>query len=146
MSLQYNISYEVASSVFLVILLFFIDLQYDTNSRLNKEFQKLTWVGLIATVLDITSAVTISYASLIPIPVNTLLNTLYFVAVAALGYQVMYYSLFYVYRNQEKSKFIRFHQLLVCAYFVVLTINMFTGFLFSFSKLMIFIMYLQKFI
>ena len=55
MSLQYNISYEVASSVFLVILLFFIDLQYDTNSRLNKEFQKLTWVGLIATVLDITT-------------------------------------------------------------------------------------------
>ena len=133
MSLQYNISYEVASSVFLVILLFFIDLQYDTNSRLNKDFRKLTWVGLIATVLDISSAITISYASLIPILVNTLLNTLYFVAVAALGYQVMCYSLFYVYRNQEKSKFVRFHQLILCAYFVVLTINMFTGFLFSFS-------------
>ena len=133
MSLQYNVSYEVASGVFLVILLFFIRLQYDTNSRLNKEFRKLTWLGLIATVLDVTSAITISYASLVPVPVNTLLNTLYFVAVAALGYQVMYYSLFYVYRNQKKSKFVRFHQLILCAYFVVLTINMFTGFLFSFS-------------
>lgn len=77
MSLKYNISYEVASTVFLIILLFYIRLQYDTNSKLNKEFRKLTWIGLIATVLDVTTAVTISYASVVPIEVNTLLNMLY---------------------------------------------------------------------
>ena len=71
MSLQYNISYEVASCIFLVILLFYIKLQYDTSSKLNKEFRKLTWVGLIATILDVTSAITISYAGHIPIVVKT---------------------------------------------------------------------------
>ena len=53
MSLKYNISYEVASIIFLILLLFYIRLQYDTSSRLNKEFRKLTWIGLIANVLDV---------------------------------------------------------------------------------------------
>ena len=125
MSLQYNISYEVASCIFLVILLFYIKLQYDTSSKLNKEFRKLTWVGLIATILDVTSAITISYAGYIPIVVNILLNTLYFVAVAALGYRVLYYCLFYVYGENSKKEIIRFHQLVICIYFVVLTLNKF---------------------
>ena len=76
MSLKYNISYEVASTIFLIILLCFIRLQYDTHSRLNKEFRKLTLLGLITTILDVTTAVTISYASIVPIEVNILLNTL----------------------------------------------------------------------
>ena len=103
MSLKYNISYEVASTIFLIILLFYIRLQYDTNSRLNKEFRKLTWFGLIATILDVTTAVTISYASVIPIEVNSILNSLYFISVAALGYQLTYYILFYVYRYSKTS-------------------------------------------
>ena len=111
MSLKYNISYEVASTIFLIILLCFIRLQYDTNSRLNKEFRKLTWFGLIATILDVTTAVTISYASVIPIEVNSILNSLYFISVAALGYQLTYYILYYVYRNSKTSPFVRFNQI-----------------------------------
>lgn len=63
MSLKYNVSYEVASTIFLIILLFYIRLQYDIHSKSNKEFRKLAWLGLIATILDVTTAVTISYAS-----------------------------------------------------------------------------------
>ena len=129
MSLKYNISYEVASTIFLIILLFYIGLQYDTHSRLNKEFRKLTLSGLIATILDVTTAVTISYAGVVPIEVNILLNTLYFVSVAALGYRVMYYNMYYVYRDGMKMPFIRFNQILVCFYVGVLIINIFTGFL-----------------
>ena len=87
----------------------YIRLQYDIHSKLNKEFRKLAWLGLIATVLDVTTAVTISYATVVPIEVNILLNTLYFVSVAALGYQVMYYSIHYVYRDRMKRPFIRFN-------------------------------------
>lgn len=134
MSLKYNISYEVASTIFLIILLFYIRLQYDTHSRLNKEFRKLTWLGLIATVLDVTTAVTISYAGVVPIEVNTLLNTLYFVSVAALGYQVMYYNIYYVYRDRMNRLLIRFNQILICFYVAVLISNIFIGFFFSFTK------------
>lgn len=70
MALKYNISYEVASTLFLIILLCYIRLQYDTQARLNREFQKLTWFGLIATVLDVATAITISYAGAVPVQVN----------------------------------------------------------------------------
>ncbi|MGN0386782.1 MAG: ATP-binding protein [Lachnospiraceae bacterium] len=134
MLLKYNISYEVASTIFLIILLFYIRLQFDTHSKVNQEFRKLTWLGLIATVLDVTTAITISYASVVPIEVNVLLNTLYLVSVAALGYQVMYYDIYYVYRDRMNRPFIRFNQILICFYAVVLIINIFTGFFFSFTK------------
>ena len=134
MSLKYNISYEVASTIFLIILLFYIRLQYDTHSRLNREFRKLTCVGLIATILDVITAITISYAGIVPTEVNILLNTLFFVLVAALGYQVTYYNLYYVYRDGMNRSFIRFNQILICFYTIVLIINIFTGFFFSFAK------------
>lgn len=134
MVLKYNISYEVASTIFLIILLFFISMQYNTNSILNKEFRKLTWLGLIATIMDVTTAITISYAYLVPVQLNTVLNTLYFVAVALLGYQLMYYDLLFIYRNEKKSPFIRFNQCLLVVYFLLLIFNMFTGYFFSFSQ------------
>ena len=133
MSLKYNISYEVASTIFLIILLFYIRLQYDTHSRLNTEFRKLTWFGLIATMLDVISAVTISYASVVPVAVNIILNTLYFISVAVLGYQLTYYNLFYVYRNSKTSAFMRFNQILICFYAALMIFNVFSGCFFSFS-------------
>ena len=134
MVLKYNISYEVASIIFLVILLFFINMQYNTNSILNKEFRKLTWLGLIATIMDVTTAITISYAHLVPVQLNTVLNTLYFVSVALLGYQLMYYDFLFIYRNEKKSSFIRFNRCLLVVYFLILFFNMFTGCFFSFSQ------------
>ena len=106
----------------------YIRLQYDIHSKLNKEFRKLAWLGLIATVLDVTTAVTISYAGVVSAEVNILLNTLYFAAVAALGYQLMYYDIYYVFRDRMKMLFIRFHQVLFCFYAVVLITNIFAGY------------------
>ena len=134
MPLKYNISYEVASTIFLIILLFYINLQYDTNSELNKEFRKLTVCGLITTVLDVLSAITISFGGAVPVELNILLNTLYFFMVALLGYQVMYYVAYYVYRAGIKKSFIQFHQILICFYAMVLIVNIFTGFFFSFNR------------
>ena len=134
MALKYNISYEVASTIFLVILLCFFKLQYDTNSRLNNEFRKLIWFGLIATILDVITAITISYASVIPAGVNTILNTVYFMSVAILGYQLVYYNYLYVYKNTKTSKIIRFNQIVVGLFAVFLIINVFSGIAFSFSE------------
>ena len=133
MTLKYNISYEVSSTIFLIVLLFFIKMQYDTNTVLNREFRKLAWLGLVATVLDVTTAITISYAHIIPIQINTVLNTLYFVSVAILGYQMMYYDLLFIYQDQKKNVFIKFNKWFVRIYFLILLFNMFTGYFFYFS-------------
>ena len=133
MTLKYNISYEVASTIFLVILLCFFKLQYDAKSRLNNEFKKLIWFGLIATVLDVTTAITISYASVVPVVVNTILNTVYFMSVAILGYQLAYYNYLYVYKDTKTSKIIRFNKIVIVIFAVFLTFNAFSGISFSFS-------------
>lgn len=133
MTLKYNISYEVASTIFLVILLCFFKLQYDAKSKLNNEFKKLIWFGLIATVLDVTTAITISYASVVPVVVNTILNTVYFMSVAILGYQLAYYNYLYVYKDTKTSKIIRFNKIVIVIFTVFLTFNAFSGISFSFS-------------
>lgn len=134
MILKYNISYEVSSTIFLIVLLFFIKMQYDTNTVLNREFRKLAWMGLVATVLDVTTAITISYAHIIPVQLNTILNTLYFVSVALLGYQMMYYDLLFIYQDVKKNVFIRFNKWFIAVYFLMLIFNMFTGYFFYFSQ------------
>ena len=134
MVLQYNISYEVASMIFLVILLFFIRLQYNMDSELNKEFRKLTIIGLIATVLDVVSAIAISFYRMIPGPVNMVLNTMYFASVAALGFQLLYYDTLYVARDKKRGPFIRANQIAIMIYYVILFINMFTGWFFCFDR------------
>ena len=132
MALQYNISYEVASTIFLFIILCFVKLQYDTKTGLNNEFRKLIWFGLIATVMDIITAVTISYAKVIPAGLNTLLNSLYFMSVAVLGYQLTYYVYFYLYKDSKASKLIRFNQIILFIFAVFLSFNVFSGVSFSF--------------
>lgn len=134
MVLQYNISYEVASMIFLVILLFFIRLQYNMDSELNKEFRKLTIIGLIATILDVVSAIAISFYRMIPGPVNMVLNTMYFASVAALGFQLLYYDTLYVARDKKRGPFIRANQIAIMIYYVILFINMFTGWFFCFDR------------
>ena len=134
MILKYNISYEVSSTIFLIVLLFFIKMQYDINTDLNREFRKLAWMGLVATVLDVTTAITISYAHIIPVQLNTILNTLYFVSVALLGYQMMYYDLLFIYQDVKKNVFIRFNRWFVGVYFLMLIFNKFTGYFFYFSQ------------
>ena len=81
-----------------------------------------------------TTAVTISYAGIVPVEVNILLNTLYFASVAALGYQVLYYIMYYVYRDGMNRSFIRFNQILICFYAVVLFMNILIGFFFFFTE------------
>ena len=133
MTLKYNISYEVASTIFLFILLFYIKLQYDTSAKINKEFRKLVWSCLIATILDIITAFTISNAAKVPVIFNTLLNTLYFLSVANLGYRVMFYVLYYVCRNKVNDSFVRVNQVLICIYALIHIANIFSGFFFEFT-------------
>lgn len=133
MTLTYNIYFEVSAAIFLIILYFFMKLQYNTQSKVNKEFQKLTLLVLAADILDVATAITISYVFRVPAWVNILLNTLYFVADAAVGYQFMYYSVVYVYKNRKNSLFLKINNFLIVFYYILLCLNLLTGCVFSIS-------------
>ena len=134
MSLIYNIYFETAATIFLVILYIFMKLQYNVQSRINQEFRKLTLLVLFADIMDVTTAVTLSYAAVCPVWVNIVLNTVYFVADAFVGYQFMYYCRLCVDRKNADSRMLRINRFLLCVYFVILAVNLFNGCIFSIDE------------
>lgn len=130
MSLVYNIYFEVASAVFLVILYIFMKLQYNVQSGINREFRRLTLLVLLANVMDVVTAVTISYAAVLAVWVNLVLNTAYFAADAFVGYQFMYYSRLCVDRKNGKSRMLFINRILLCVYLGMLAVNLWAGCIF----------------
>lgn len=131
-SLFYNVYFEVAAIVFLIVINIFLRIKYVAENRVNKEFRKLALFVLIACVLDVATAIMISYGSHIPPVVNLLCNTAYFGMNVVVGLQFMQYVSAYVYRDKHGKGFL--FNVIVCAIcFVILGINLFTGIVFSFN-------------
>ena len=142
----YNISFEVASTFFLAILYVYIRLQYSNKSQVNKEFKKLTLCMLASNVLDVVSAITISYGSQLPRWVNWLTNTVFFVSTAYMGYHFTTYSRACVHRKElegatdkaggkvKKEKIDIFNKGLMILYIGFLCINLFTGLIFDIGE------------
>ena len=84
MKLVYNIDFGITAAVFLIVLYIYVKLQYSSYSEVNRTFQKVVVITLMADVLDVLTAITISYGSQVPIAFNTLLNTLYYICVACM--------------------------------------------------------------
>ena len=117
MSLVYNIYFEVASIIFLVILFIITRLMYNMQSAVNKEFLKLILIVLLADILDVVSAITISYASVIPIWVNMLVNTIYFAVGVFVGFQFMCYCEYYIHREKKRGMLFKINRAIVTVYF-----------------------------
>jgi response regulator RpfG family c-di-GMP phosphodiesterase/signal transduction histidine kinase/HPt (histidine-containing phosphotransfer) domain-containing protein len=133
MSLSYNIYFELSAAVFLIIMLLFVRIQYNTQSSVNQAFLKLIVLVLAADVMDVVTAVTISYAHAVPVWLNILLSTLYFVTDAVVGYQFMFYFQFYVSRSREDTPMIRVNKLVLGCYCALLLVNLFWGGIFTFT-------------
>lgn len=133
MSFIYNIDFELAATAYMIILYIFLLIQYSAQSEINREFQKLTLYVLTANIMDVATAITISYAADIPVGVNVLVNTLYFAAAALLASQFMRYVNSYVSaEGEERRRSFRFNNFLIYVYLLVLFANMFFGYIFSF--------------
>ena len=134
MSLVYNIDFELAAAAYMIVVYVFLLIQYSDKLEANIKFKRLTFFVLIADIMDVFTAITISYSSIVPVWINTLLNTAYFAMNAVLSYQFMDYSVSYVYTGDKRKKVLRFNQILLTLYICSLIINMFTGFIFSFDQ------------
>ena len=133
MSLQYNIWFGVSAVIFMVILVTYLWIGYSMESKRNQEFFKLAIYVLVADFLDVVTAVTISYGTVIFPVVNMLLNTSYFVANVLLGYQFLRYAKFWTKHFEGETKVGLGYRLLVQGYLLLLAINLFTGWMFDFD-------------
>lgn len=130
--LLYNIDFEAAAILFLIVINIFMRLKYVAENEVNKEFRKLALYILLACVLDVATAVTISYGRSIPPVVNLVFNTVYFGMNIIVGYQFMRYVSAYVYWKNRGKAFL-FNKIFYLLCFSILVVNLFTGIIFSFD-------------
>ncbi len=134
MELIYNVHYEVAACCFLAMMYIFLIIQYTDPSKRAREFRGLVLISLLGTVLDVITAVTISYGSFIPPAFNIIINTVFFLSFSELGYRFTHYVTHCVYSGDEP---IETGIVLKTAYVLhnsMFVINLFTGITFTFNE------------
>lgn len=134
MSLQYNITLEVAAVLYTIMMYIFLVIQYPVKTEMNREFRNLVVLCFLTTVLDIGTGITISYGACVPPILNTIFNTIYLTVSAIYGYQFVYYALCFVYDAPESQLSMRMNQVVCGVYFLLLFVNLFTGWIFSFNE------------
>ena len=131
--MEYNIYLELAAIFFLLIINVFLRINYVAKNEVNKEFRTLALFILVACVLDVTTAITISYGSYIPRVVNLLFNTVYFMMNVAVGFQFTQYVSAYVYNNKRNKAFL-VNVVIFALCYLMLVVNLFTGIIFNFNS------------
>ena len=131
--LLYNIDFEAAAIIFLLIINIFLRIKYVVRSEVNREFRRMALYVLIACALDVATAVAISYGEFIPRVFNLLFNTVYFGMNIAVGYQFTRYISACVHR-ERRGKVDLVNRIIYVLCFLVLVVNLFTGFVFSFNS------------
>lgn len=134
MNMQYNICLEVAAMIYTVLMYVFLNIQYPIKTELNLEFRKMVILCFLTTLMDVSSGIAIAYGNIIPPIINTALNTAYLLLTAVFGFQFVYYTLCFVYEAPESQLSARLNQGVCIVYGVLLGINLFTGWIFSFNS------------
>ncbi len=87
----YNVDYDIAALIFMIVYYAFIKLQFQTDKLSNRVFCRLIFVVIISVIMDILSAVTISYGAYIPLWLNYFVNVFYYLTVPLAGYCLLMY-------------------------------------------------------
>lgn len=132
--MSYNIDFGLASAAYMIILYIFLLVQYSGQLERNRKFQKIALLVLLVDILDIVTAVAISYGKNVPGGVNLLLNMLYFMLEAIFVYKFACYVASYVHPMREKFWGHNLCKVICGIYLLWLLINAFTGQIFSFNE------------
>ena len=134
--LTYNISYSFASIIIGVVLFLIISLNYSTTNLVNKRFRYFLIATIVMYVLDALTAITNDYAKNVAIPLNIVLNSLYFFSGSVVAILFLYYCISVAFPDTSPSfrkKFYIINLSILGIYLISLIVNAFTGFYFYFS-------------
>lgn len=131
-SLLYNIDYEEASIVYMIVINVYLHARYSGQSPVNREFRHLALYVLITNVLDVVTAVTISCGASFPRLLNILLNTAYYGSIVVVGFQYIRYVMSYV-SPEKTSLSLKVNRVVYIACLICVLANVFTGHIFYFD-------------
>lgn len=130
---MYNIYFEVAAVGFVAILLLYLHVEYPKASEGNILYRRwVAWI-LVSEILDIITGRMIDYGHLIPPIFNTLVNTVYFYTTAGsfLGFARYLHSFV---KSEKNRIYMLFNTVVVVVYIIIMTVNVFTGWVFTFDN------------
>lgn len=133
MELLYNVHYEIASILFLTVMLAYIRIQYSAKDRSNKKFRQLVFMVIVANILDVGTAYMISYAAHLPWLFCQLLNTVFYLLLLYMLFAYIEYIEIFL-KHQINSVNRTINKLLLLIYVLVLFLNIFTGWAFNFNE------------
>lgn len=131
--LIYNIDFELAAIVILMVAIAVTHTQSLTESESNRRFIFFTYATLAAAVMDTVTAISISWAANIPNWLNMMLNTAYFACAVLAPFSFWRYITAHIRRGSARKTPDAVNEVifLLCEAFVV--VNFFTGWVFSFD-------------
>ena len=132
-NLAYNIHLEAAAFFFLAMLYIYLRKKYYTQNFVNKTFRRLVACQLIAILLDIAAAVGASFYEYIPVWMNVLLNTAYFIATGFLFYTLHLFLISFGLKKKLGSSLLIFSKTILIMFLLLLSANIPFGFLFTFK-------------
>lgn len=130
----YNIYFEASAIAYLIVLNLYIRIQYTAESPSNKYFRRLAMDMLLAVVLDVVTAVTISYYQFVPLWLNIVLNEIYFLADILLEYYFVIYCICATRGRIDKPYIMQAAHSVVTFFVLFLFANIFTGWVFYFDE------------
>ena len=136
MNLSYNISYSVAGLSLLIFLLVIISINYSQTSAIKSRFKYFLIASLVMIILDIATVITIDYYKEVPISLNIILNSLYFLSGTSTSILFFYYIMSIAFLSHSKKKRILYiiNLSLYAIFFISLIVNVFTKMYFSFNE------------
>ena len=134
MGMQYHISFGVAGMIVLVVMLVATKLRYAESSPSLRAFVKFVWTLLLASFLDVVSAVGISYASMIPDAENIVLSTAYFAASGVCQFFLVDYVRAYTKDSVLGRTMIWIDRVIMTVYLLLVFSSVATGWLFTFEN------------
>ncbi|MCM1245556.1 MAG: HD-GYP domain-containing protein [Roseburia sp.] len=134
MNLIYNIDFEIVGLIYVLVIYAALHIYYSNQSEVNKKFKLVVKCILATEVMDIVTAITISYGQVLPAWLNLLANTIYFALTFSLGYCFLLYVESYVSKKTDRAKSIYINRIIYLSTLVLLVLNIFTGFLFRFNE------------
>lgn len=134
MQMLYNFDFDIVALILMVLIYILMHVNFVQDTVQSKRFRGLIVMIIIVTLLDMVTAVTISWAKDVPIWLNLLLNSLFFLLSAAMG---LFYDL-YIAQFAKGGALTRmgllFNTFLLMVWAVLLVVSAFTGIVFSFTS------------
>jgi signal transduction histidine kinase/ActR/RegA family two-component response regulator len=130
--MYYNISFDIAAILILLVLSVGMKTVLYTETRGHKLMRLYMYSVIVCSVIDIITAYTICYGYMIPDLLNLVLNTLYqyssvFCVAVAMRTILNYYP------SASKTS-VNVNRMLLYILTAFITVNMFTGWMFRFEK------------